>query len=326
MRGAAELLVGKPNRKQDKPLHIPTLAERKPRAPIFGSNASNMLFKANNNIRGEDSKSKLSSSGGGGSLDDEELDESLFEQYFQNNPPPDGNGNAGDDNNDDDDEEDSYDENGALKPKKPKVITDSNDPNYKPPPRERRQSHIAKAKQFQAFLQDAEQRKAMKKQLFNDKEREQQDELASTNNLPKTRGKQTMLVLATHGARKSVMANRGVPMMSMNMISALNQPNHASALHQQTSVLTAGTSTTSASSTMDDDPQPTHPSVPAAGVRRNNQRAMSRLQLAPPGLAALRKSSVTNGDNTTAANAAVEGDSTRRLSQLSRRTSSSAAV
>lgn len=287
MRGAATLLVGKPNRREDKPLIIPPKEARKARPPIFGLQQHNMHLPNKKSSGGEDNKSKSSSLVSG--ENEEDMDESLWEQYFlqQGSLPRDNNG---DDNDEDDD---SFDENGELKPNKAKGTEPIAETVAISRHSERRQSKIAKAQQFQQYLLDSEKQKAMKLELEQSQNEDNipQTQSQETSVKSRTRGKQTMMLLAANGARKSMLENRGIPMMSMNMIAALNTTDAGAhkllggPSHNQ-SILTAGTATTSGSST--DLPLPSTcaaaTTATALSSRRNNQRSSSRIQLAPPGL------------------------------------------
>jgi hypothetical protein len=298
MRGAATLLVGKPNRREDKPLIIPPKEARKARPPIFGLQQHNMQLPNKKSSGGDDNKSKSSSLVSG--ENEEDMDESLWEQYFlqQGSPPRENNG---DDNDEDDD---SFDENGELKPKKAKGTEPIAETVAISRHSERRQSKIAKAQQFQQYLLDSEKQKAMKLELEQSQKEDNipQTQLQETPVKSRTRGKQTMMLLAANGVRKSMLENRGIPMMSMYMIAALNTTDAGAhkllggPSHNQ-SILTAGTATTSGSST--DLPLPSTgaavTTATALSTRRNNQRSPSRIQLAPPGLMNLaqRKTSIS---------------------------------
>lgn len=322
MRGAAKLLVGKPNRKEDKPLYIPPVNERKPRAPVFAAGikppgTKGMVPGSTRGRTSSDDRSK----GSGSYTSGDELDEAFFEQYFQQNPMPTGTSPTAammatvhehGPNGDSDD--DSFDDNGELKPKPSRFPPDAataaanaaatNATISRLPARERRQSHMAKAQQFQSLLHDDERRKQLKKHLQATPTAATLAASATAAHASLPTGVQQLRQLAAQGARHSVLVNRGVPMMSMNML----------AMAQGSGVLTAETSTSAtappvgsmgAAATATNTPGHTTATAHAAASSavsggntsplRRNQRAMSRIQLAPPGLASplARKASVT---------------------------------
>lgn len=346
MRGAATLLVGKPNRKEDKPLYIPPVNERKPRAPVFAAGIKPPVAKGlvPGSTRGRTSSDDRSK-GSGSYTSGDELDEAFFEQYFQQNPMPTGtsptaammatvheHGPTGDS------DDDSYDENGELKPKPSRFPPDAataaataaaatNATISRLPARERRQSHMAKAQQFQSLLHDDERRKQLKKHLQATPTAATLAASATAAHASLPTGAQQLRQLAAQGARHSVLVNRGVPMMSMNML----------AMAQGSGVLTAETSTSAtappvgsmgAAATATNTPGHATATAHAASATaaagntasplRRNQRALSRIQLAPPGLASplARKASVTAAPSSSPSGQPGSAPLSRRASSL----------